>query len=41
MSSKRIILLAIPNFLATPEGKKYRSGRDISKGIAHFNSITM
>lgn len=38
-SSKRVLLLTIPDFSATPEGKKYSNRRDISQGIAHFNSI--
>tara|TARA_R110002049_G_scaffold256629_3_gene432091 strand:- start:6517 stop:7191 length:675 start_codon:yes stop_codon:yes gene_type:complete len=40
-SSNRVLLLTIPDFSATPEGARYGSGRDISKGIAHFNSIIL
>lgn len=36
---KNIILITIPNFGVTPQGKKYSSVRDITKGIAEFNAI--
>ena len=35
----RIVLITIPDFGVTPEGKNYGSGRDISKGISSFNDI--
>lgn len=38
---KNLVLLTIPDFSATPEGKSYGNGRDISKGIAEFNAIIM
>ncbi|MGZ4044726.1 MAG: SGNH/GDSL hydrolase family protein [Bacteroidia bacterium] len=34
-----VILITIPDFGVTPEGKNYSSGRDISKGISGFNAI--
>jgi lysophospholipase L1-like esterase len=36
---KRVILITIPNFGVTPQGKNYGNGRDIGKGIAEFNTI--
>ncbi len=36
---KNLIVVTIPDFSATPEGRKYGRGRDISNGIAEFNSI--
>lgn len=38
-AKNRLVVLTIPDFSATPEGKKYGRGRDISKGIAAFNAI--
>jgi acyl-CoA thioesterase I len=35
----RIILISIPDFGMTPEGKNYSGGRDISKGIMEFNAV--
>lgn len=35
----KIIVITIPDFGVTPEGKNYGSGRDISKGILSFNEI--
>jgi acyl-CoA thioesterase I len=35
----RILVITIPDFGVTPSGKKYCSGRDISRGIAEFNAI--
>ncbi len=37
-SNKHLVVLTIPDFSATPEGKKYGKGRDISAGIAAFNT---
>ena len=34
-----LILITIPDFGMTPQGKLYGSGRDITKGITEFNSI--
>ena len=36
---KKLVLITIPDFGVTPQGSLYGSGRDISKGIAEFNSI--
>jgi len=36
---KNIILITIPDFGVTPQGKKYARGRDISSGIRRFNDI--
>jgi acyl-CoA thioesterase I len=36
---KNIILITIPDFGVTPQGKNYGGGRDIAKGIAEFNTI--
>lgn len=36
---KKIILITIPDFGVTPQGKDYGNGRDIGKGIAEFNSV--
>ncbi|TND09288.1 MAG: lipolytic protein G-D-S-L family [Bacteroidetes bacterium] len=36
---QKIIVLTIPDFSVTPNGKLYGNGRDISKGIAAFNGI--
>lgn len=38
-SNKRLLLITIPDFSATPEGVKYGKGRNISEGIAEFNQI--
>lgn len=35
----KLLIITIPDFGVTPTGKKYSNGRDISKGIAEFNSI--
>jgi lysophospholipase L1-like esterase len=35
----KIILITIPDFGVTPEGKNYGSGRNISEGIADFNKF--
>ena len=35
----KIIIITIPDFSATPTGKIFSNGRDISKGIAEFNEI--
>ena len=37
----RIILITIPDFGVTPQGKHYSRGRDISKGIAEFNAVIL
>lgn len=34
-----LIVITIPDFSATPAGKQYGGGRDISIGIAEFNAI--
>jgi len=40
LSSKdRLLIVNIPDFGITPEGPKYSKGRDISTGLAHFNTI--
>ncbi len=36
-----LILVTIPDFSATPNGGQYGKGRNISEGIAHFNSIVV
>lgn len=35
----KLQIITIPDFGVTSNGKKYGSGRDISKGIAEFNAI--
>jgi lysophospholipase L1-like esterase len=35
----KIVLITIPDFGMTPQGKLYGGGRDISEGISAFNSI--
>lgn len=40
-SSRRLIVITIPDFSKTPEGSKYARGRDISAGIAAFNAIIL
>jgi lysophospholipase L1-like esterase len=37
--NKKVILITIPDFGVTPEGKNYGNGMDIGKGIAEFNAI--
>jgi len=39
IDKKRILLITIPDFGVTPQGKLYGGGRDISKGISEFNDI--
>lgn len=34
-----LVLISIPDFGVTPKGSQYSGGRDISEGIASFNSI--
>jgi len=36
---KNIVLITIPDFGVTPQGEIYSKGRNISKGIAEFNSV--
>jgi len=36
---QNILLVTIPDFSATPQGLKYSSGRDITKGLTEFNEI--
>jgi acyl-CoA thioesterase I len=36
---ENILLITIPNFGVTPNGKNYSRGRDIGKGISEFNSF--
>ena len=38
-NKKHLLLITIPDFGVTPQGKLYGSGRDISKGISEFNDI--
>lgn len=38
-SKLNLVIVTIPDFSATPQGKKYSGGRDISAGIAEFNDI--
>lgn len=38
-NKKHLMLITIPDFGMTPQGKLYSSGRDISKGISEFNDI--
>jgi lysophospholipase L1-like esterase len=35
----KILVITIPDFGVTPQGKFYSGGRDISKGISHYNDI--
>lgn len=35
----KIVLITIPDFGVTPQGKNYGSGRNISNGIEEFNTI--
>lgn len=35
----KILLITIPDFGVTPNGQNYSRGRDISKGLAEFNTI--
>jgi acyl-CoA thioesterase-1 len=37
----KFVLITIPDFGVTPTGAMYSNGRDISKGIADFNSIIL
>ncbi|MDO9000156.1 MAG: SGNH/GDSL hydrolase family protein [Bacteroidota bacterium] len=36
---KKVILITIPDFGVTPQGKNYGNGRDIQKGLAEFNAV--
>ncbi len=38
-NKKHVILITIPDFGVTPQGKNYGNGRNIGKGIAEFNAI--
>ena len=38
-SPKRLVIITVPDFGATPEGAKYGEGRDISLGLSEFNDI--
>lgn len=38
-NKRNLIVLTIPDFSATPAGKNYGNGRNISKGIASFNTV--
>ncbi len=40
-SSKRLLVVTIPDFGVTPTGKAYGGGRDISEGVSSFNEIVM
>lgn len=35
----KLVLITLPDFGVTPSGKNYSRGRDVSKGIAEFNTI--
>jgi acyl-CoA thioesterase I len=37
----KLILVTIPDFSAAPSGNQYARGRNISEGLARFNSIIM
>ncbi|MDX2171740.1 MAG: SGNH/GDSL hydrolase family protein [Bacteroidota bacterium] len=37
----KLILITIPDFGVTPQGKNYGNGRNISNGIAEFNEIIL
>lgn len=37
----KLVLITIPDFGVTPAGARYGGGRDISKGIAEFNTIIL
>lgn len=36
---QKVILITIPDFGVTPQGKRYGRGRNISQGISGFNSL--
>lgn len=36
---KKLILITIPDFGVTPQGKNYSRGRNISQGISEFNEV--
>ena len=38
-NNKKLILLTIPDFSVVPGGEKWSKGRNISEGVAQFNSI--
>lgn len=38
-NKSHLVLITIPDFGMTPQGKLYGSGRDITKGITEFNNI--
>ena len=38
-NKKNLLLVTIPDFSASPQGGQYGGGRDISAGIAEFNTI--
>ena len=38
-SKDRLLVVNIPDFGVAPEGPQYSKGRDISAGLAHFNTI--
>lgn len=39
LPNNKVILITIPDFSYTPEGKKYSNGRDITAGIKEYNEI--
>lgn len=39
LDKKKVILITIPDFGVTPQGRNYGNGRDIGKGIAEFNAV--
>lgn len=38
-NNERLLIVTIPDFSATPNGRLYSNGRDISQGILEFNDI--
>lgn len=36
---RKVIVITIPDFSVTPDGRKYGNGRDIARGIAAFNEV--
>ena len=36
---RHVVLITIPDFGVTPQGRHYGNGRDISKGISEFNDV--
>jgi lysophospholipase L1-like esterase len=38
-TKKRLLIITIPDFGVTPDGRRYARGRNISEGVAAFNKI--